>query len=70
MQAWADSYSEEVYDNTIDPVWNAKSDYTLLKDPSKESQIYIRNTDQVIEYIVDKSDATHDIVIYFPDGLA
>lgn len=58
--AWGAGYS--------DPVWGYDT-YKVVEHKSDWTYLYIRPTDNVIEFIVDSNNANVDYIAYFPAGL-
>lgn len=51
-----------------DPVWGYDN-YHVLEHKSDYTYIYMRPSDNVIEFIVDSNNYQHDVVMYYPSGL-
>ena len=52
-----------------DPVWSTNSNYRVLEHKTEWHYLYLDSTTNVVEFIVDGTPTSRDIVYYFPEGL-
>lgn len=68
MNDWVDDFTISWGTGFTDPVWGYDN-YHVLEHKSDWAYIYMRPSDNAIEFIVDASGGNYDMVAYFPSGL-
>jgi hypothetical protein len=68
MNTWLDQFTVSYGAGFTDPIWGYNN-YHVLEHKSEFTYIYMRPTDNAIEFVVNANNQGVDYVAYFPAGL-